>query len=398
MPSSNRGWQSGWFYLRNDGGVLPKYSGKMVTERMGVVKDSLPSVPEDKEIRAQNRARNEEQKKAKEDKKAKAARKAQRREISAKNHRSAPVGPQEGGKASEAGSEALPQTVVPEGPAEPAPASGAGTVALVEASQAETAVVAPAPSAGEAGVGPAAPGAAGGPLGAPSSQKKSAPRASRKQKAPSVALAPLKTVKRGAQSTPGSARPVSPLPPGYEEAGRHPGQDTGAPKPQGPEDADLGGAARPASAEEGRAIMVSSAAPEAPVAGREEETGWGKSPGLDACGRAGVEALNRATQLVGRDMFNLAQALKATSQEKSVFLRREKDAWASFEKERAAREAAEGELAKEFCEGYVLPDDEAEAQEEVQRLEDAVATPGDALATFFDDEVELPHLVARGPK
>ena len=50
------------------------------------------------------------------------------------------------------------------------------------------------------------------------------------------------------------------------------------------------------------------------------------------------------------------------------------------------------------CEGYVLPDDEAEAQEEVQRLEDAVATPGDALATFFDDEVELPHLGARGPE
>jgi len=32
MPSSNRGWQSAWFYLRNDGGLLPKYSGKMVTE------------------------------------------------------------------------------------------------------------------------------------------------------------------------------------------------------------------------------------------------------------------------------------------------------------------------------------------------------------------------------
>jgi len=32
-----------------------------------------------------------------------------------------------------------------------------------------------------------------------------------------------------------------------------------------------------------------------------------------------------------------------------VFLRREKDAWVSFEKERAAREAAEGDLAKE-CE------------------------------------------------
>ena len=56
---------------------------------MGVVKDSLPPVPEDKEIRAKNLARNEEQKKAKEDKKAKAARKAQRREISAKNHREA---------------------------------------------------------------------------------------------------------------------------------------------------------------------------------------------------------------------------------------------------------------------------------------------------------------------
>ena len=56
-------------------------------QRMGIVRDSLPPVPEDKEIRAKNRARNEEQKKAKEDKKAKAAWKAQRREISAKNHR-----------------------------------------------------------------------------------------------------------------------------------------------------------------------------------------------------------------------------------------------------------------------------------------------------------------------
>jgi len=56
---------------------------------MGVVRDSLPPVLEDMEIRAKNRARNEKQKKAKEDKKAKAARKAQRREISAKNHREA---------------------------------------------------------------------------------------------------------------------------------------------------------------------------------------------------------------------------------------------------------------------------------------------------------------------
>jgi len=56
---------------------------------MGIVRDSLPPVPEDKEIRAKNRARNEEQKKAKEEKKAKAARRAQRREISAKNRREA---------------------------------------------------------------------------------------------------------------------------------------------------------------------------------------------------------------------------------------------------------------------------------------------------------------------
>jgi len=56
---------------------------------MGVVKDSLPPVPEDKEIRAKNRARNKEQKKAKEDKKAKSAWRAQRREISAKNRREA---------------------------------------------------------------------------------------------------------------------------------------------------------------------------------------------------------------------------------------------------------------------------------------------------------------------
>jgi hypothetical protein len=49
------------------------------------------------------------------------------------------------------------------------------------------------------------------------------------------------------------------------------------------------------------------------------------------------------------------------------------------------------------CEGYVLSDDETEAQEEVQRLEDAVTAPRDALATFFDDEVELPTLGTRGP-
>ena len=38
-------------------------------------------------------------------------------------------------------------------------------------------------------------------------------------------------------------------------------------------------------------------------------------------------------------------------------------------------------------EGYVLRDDEAEAQEELQKLGDAVDAPGDALASFFDAEV-----------
>ena len=50
-----------------------------------------------------------------------------------------------------------------------------------------------------------------------------------------------------------------------------------------------------------------------------------------------------------------------------------------------------------ICEGYVLPDDETEAQEEVQKLEDAAAGPRDALATFFDDEVELPPLGVQEP-
>ena len=219
---------------------------------MGVVRDSLPPVPEDKEIRAKNQARNEEQKKAKEDKKAKAAWKAQRREISAKNHReaekagvapppspetsvseikgrggnadwldelmeeddivppaggeieipegskarggsealegtqapgagqtvphiivddedsapregSAPVGPQEGEKASGGESEVPPQPVAPEGVAKPCPAPGAGAGALVGVAQAETTDV--------------VPGASGDPQGALSSQKKAAPRA-----------------------------------------------------------------------------------------------------------------------------------------------------------------------------------------------------------------------------
>jgi len=32
MPTSNWGWQSGWFYLQNDSGLLLGYTGKKVTE------------------------------------------------------------------------------------------------------------------------------------------------------------------------------------------------------------------------------------------------------------------------------------------------------------------------------------------------------------------------------
>ena len=133
----------------------------------------------------------------------------------------------------------------------------------------------------------------------------------------------------------------------------------GTPRPQGqedtvlvpwamppPGDADLRGAARPVQIEGGRAIMASNVAslrgphgkgparPEAPAAGGEGDAPWGKSPvfwpnlddaeggarfvlddpsevylwhGLDACGHASVEAINRASELVSRDMYKLAQ-------------------------------------------------------------------------------------------
>jgi len=101
-----------------------------------------------------------------------------------------------------------------------------------------------------------------------------------------------------------------------------------------PVDADLGGAVRPAQFAEGRAIVAFNTAPEAPSAGGESDARWGKSlvfwpnlddaeggarfvlddpsedylwQGLDACGRACVEAINQASQLVTRDMYNLAQ-------------------------------------------------------------------------------------------
>ena len=133
----------------------------------------------------------------------------------------------------------------------------------------------------------------------------------------------------------------------------------GTPRPQGPEetviapgampplgDTGLGDAAWPVQIEEGRAVVLSDVAslggphgkgptrPEAPEAGGEDDARWGKSPvfwpilddaeggarfvlddpleaylwqGLDACGRASVEAINRASELVSRDMYKLAQ-------------------------------------------------------------------------------------------
>jgi len=46
-------------------------------------------------------------------------------------------------------------------------------------------------------------------------------------------------------------------------------------------------------------------------------------------------------------------------------------------------------------EGYVVPDDEEEAREKVQKLSDAVEALGDTLVAFFDAEVELPPWCTR---
>ena len=75
------------------------------------------------------------------------------------------------------------------------------------------------------------------------------------------------------------------------EEERRRGQETGAPRPQGPRetartpramppsaDADLGGTVQPAQVEEGRAIVTSNTVPEAPAVGGEGDARWGKSP------------------------------------------------------------------------------------------------------------------------
>jgi hypothetical protein len=49
LISSNRGWHDGWFYLRNDGDQLPRYSGRVLVAReenwgYSVVEDEKPKL------------------------------------------------------------------------------------------------------------------------------------------------------------------------------------------------------------------------------------------------------------------------------------------------------------------------------------------------------------------
>jgi hypothetical protein len=49
LISSNSGWHDGWFYLRNDGDQLPRYTGRVLVARgenwsYGVVDDKKPKL------------------------------------------------------------------------------------------------------------------------------------------------------------------------------------------------------------------------------------------------------------------------------------------------------------------------------------------------------------------
>ena len=189
-----------------------------------------------------------------------------------------------------------------------------------------------------------------------------------------MGLAPLKAVKRGAQSTPRSARPRSPPPLSreederpHEESGQEtmrktadpPTREAETPRPQEPEgtvlafgaippsgDADLVARGRPEQTKEGRVKVAPSvvppkrshekgpARPETLVREGGGSMAWGQSPmiwpnpddpegrarfvlddpseaylwrGLEECGRASVDAINRASELVSRDMFKFSQ-------------------------------------------------------------------------------------------
>ena len=193
-------------------------------------------------------------------------------------------------------SEVPPQPVAPKGPTEPRPVFGAEAGGSVEAPRSETTVKAPAPTARETGVYPTALGTSGGPgssklpeEGCPPSKvcigflifllifcfslssDLRYPFISWKHKAASVALAPLKAVKRGAQSTPGSARPKSPPPLSREEGelphdegeqgtGRKmsdpPMKEAGTLRPQEPQETVLALGAIPPSGDASQGAMI----------------------------------------------------------------------------------------------------------------------------------------------
>ena len=91
------------------------------------------------------------------------------------------------------------------------------------------------------------------------------------------------------------------------------------------------------------------------------------------------------------------KALKATSLEKSVFLRRERDAWASFENERAAREAAEGELVKECKISAELRQKCSALASEAREARDKVA-PLEERIGVLSQETEVRKAAAEGYK
>ncbi|XP_021321682.1 uncharacterized protein LOC110437536 [Sorghum bicolor] len=82
LSSNHAGWDSQWFFLRNDDGLLPAYTGHLITERLenwtyGVVQgpidvwSSRPKVKEDKVDRDKRRQSAEKQKSAKDSEKKK---------------------------------------------------------------------------------------------------------------------------------------------------------------------------------------------------------------------------------------------------------------------------------------------------------------------------------------
>ena len=107
-----------------------------------------------------------------------------------------------------------------------------------------------------------------------------------------------------------------------------------------------------------------------------------KSLDVEVAGRSALEAV----------VASACEGLRASAGGSGSSLRSRIEALYSRARERM-REVLHAGVKKALAvvsSRYVLPDDEAEAQEELQKLEDAADAPEDALATFFDAEVELP--------